>query len=337
MRALQLQAVSQLKLVEVPPPTLRADQLLIRTGAAIICTSDLNDWRSNPFDIALPVILGHEGAGTVAAVGSAVQGFQPGDRVAAHPVHPCGRCDTCRRGLGHLCPHLEHFGLNLPGTMAEYFVVRADRARRLPAGADFAVAALAEPICVCLEALAQARLSAGQSLLILGDGPFGILMARLAQALGLARLVIAGHQPYRLGFARGAVAVNVAGTADPTEVLRRAGGEGGYTAVILAVASEAALRTGLACLEPRGRLVIFASLHGPTPIDLFAVQMRELEIVGAVNDADRFDEAVRRLTEAPALFADLVTQRFPLEAYSAAFDLAAGGQEQALKVAFVFE
>lgn len=337
MRALQLQAVGQLALVDVPPPAIKSDQLLIRTGAATICTSDINDLRANPFNIPLPVILGHEGAGTVAAIGAAVEGFQIGDRVAAHPVHPCGRCDTCRRGLGHLCPHMEHFGLNLPGTLAEYFVVRADRARRLPAGADFAVAALAEPICVCLEALAQARVSAGGSLLILGDGPFGVLMARLAGTLGLRRLVIAGHQPYRLGFARAALAVNVAGEADPAPILRQAAGAGGFEAVILAVASEAALQTGLACLEARGRLVVFASLHGLTPVDLFAVQMRELEIVGAVNDADRLDEAVHRLTETPALFADLVTQRFPLEAYSAAFDLAAAGQDRALKVALVLE
>jgi threonine dehydrogenase-like Zn-dependent dehydrogenase len=331
-----LQAVGQLALVEAPLPAIRDDQLLIRTGAATICTSDLNDLRANPFHIPLPVILGHEGAGTVAAVGATVRGFQVGDPVAAHPVHPCGRCAICQDGLGHLCPHMEHFGLNLPGTLAEYFVVRADRARRLPAGTDFALAALAEPICVSLEALAQARPSAGQSLLILGDGPFGIMMARLAQALGLRRLVIAGHQPYRLGFARGAVAVNVAEAADPGGALRRAGGEGGYDAVILAVASEAALHTGLACLKPRGRLVVFASLHGPTPVDLFAVQMRELEIVGAVNDADRLDEAIRILAEGRPPLADLVTHRFDLADYEAAFELAAHGQHAAVKIAFVF-
>jgi threonine dehydrogenase-like Zn-dependent dehydrogenase len=309
---------------------------LVRTGAATICTSDLNDVRANPFNIPLPVTLGHEGAGTVAAVGAGVRGFQVGDLVAAHPVHPCGQCATCQRGLGHLCPHMEHFGLNLPGTLAEYFVVRADRARRLPPRTDLAVAALAEPICVCLEALAQARLSAGQSLLILGDGPFGLLMARLAGALGLARLVIAGLQPYRLGFAREAVAVNVAEAADPAQALLHAGGEGGYDAAILTAASEAALHTGLACLNPRGRLVIFASLHGATPVDLFAVQMRELELVGAVNDAGRLDEAVRQLTETPERFADLVTHRFPLAAYADAFALVQTGQDRSLKIAFTF-
>src|SRR3990172_7819978 len=162
MQALQLQSLGRVVLAQVEPPVPREDQLLVRTGAATICTSDLNDVRENPFHIPLPVTLGHEGAGTVAALGAGVRGFRVGDHVAAHPVPPCGRCEVCGAGLGHLCPNMEHFGLNLPGTMAEYFVVRADRARVLPPPADLAVAALAEPVCVCLEALAQARLAAGQ-------------------------------------------------------------------------------------------------------------------------------------------------------------------------------
>jgi len=93
---------------------------------------------------------------------------------------------------------------------------------------------------------------------------------------------------------------------------------------------------GLACLKPRGRLVIFASLHGGTPVDLFEVQMKELEIVGSVNDEDMFDEAVRLVAQGQPVFADLVTHRFALDDYRAAFDLADTGQSQAVKVAFVF-
>ena len=107
----------------------------------------------------------------------------------------------------------------------------------------------------------------------------------------------------------------------------------GYDAAILAAASPRAVSDGLDCLKPRGRLVIFASLHGGTPVDLFAVQMKELEIVGSVNDADRFDQAVRLVAAGQPLFADLVTQRFPLDEYRAAFDLAQRGQDRAVKVA----
>jgi threonine dehydrogenase-like Zn-dependent dehydrogenase len=336
MKALQLQGIEQFAVMEVEVPTPREDQILVRTGATTICTSDLNDLHANPFHIPLPMTMGHEGAGTVAAVGSAVHGFKVGDRVAAHPVHPCGRCAVCLGGLPHLCPDMTHFGLSMPGTMAEYFLVRADRARILPPTTDFTLAALVEPICVCLEALAQARLAPGSRLLILGDGPFGLIMARLAETMGLASVVVAGWGDFRLGFARGAVTINTAHDAHAARTLRAASEGAGYDAAILAAASPQAVADGMDCLKPRGRLVIFASLHGGTPVDLFAVQMKELEIVGSVNDADRFDEAVRLVAQGQPVFADLVTHRFPIDDYRAAFDLAATGQNQAVKVAFVF-
>ena len=341
MKALQLQGVQQFAVVDLPVPQPGPDQILVRTGATTICTSDLNDLHANPFHIPLPMTMGHEGAGTVAAVGESVTDFAAGDRVAAHPVQPCGRCPVCRGGLPHLCPEMTHFGLSIPGTMAEYFLVRADRARLLPAETDFSLAALAEPICVCLEALAQARLKPGGRLLILGDGPFGLIMARLAQTMDLAALVVAGWEDFRLAFAHGARTLNTAHDRHAAQTLLAACGAAdgevpGYDAAILAAATPQAVADGLDCLKPRGRLVIFASLHGGTPVDLFEVQMKELEIVGSVNDEELFDEAVRLVAQGQPVFADLVTHRFALDDYRAAFDLADTGQSQAVKVAFVF-
>jgi threonine dehydrogenase-like Zn-dependent dehydrogenase len=334
MRALQLVAPGQVELIEMTPPTPGDGQIVVKTGVALICTSDLNDIRSNPFGIELPVVLGHEAAGTVADVGTGVEGFEPGVRVAAHPVHPCLECETCREGLGHLCPSMEHFGISMQGTFAEFFLVRADRARPLPSGVSLAAGALAEPVCVCLEALARARLREGQSLLVIGDGPFGVLMARLAAALPLASVVIAGHHEFRLRAAGAAAQVNTAGVADArTELLGATDGRG-YDAVILAVGSAGAAVDGLALLKPRGRLVVFSAVAGDVPVDLFSVHVRELEIVGACNDEDRLDEALAQLSE-PALGLDgLVTHTFPLESYMEALDLARSGHETALKVGF---
>ena len=336
MKALQLQGIGKLELVDIDPPQVADDQLLIRTGAAVICTSDLNDIRENPFGIALPVVMGHEAAGTVAQVGRGVKGFAPGDRVAAHPVHPCGRCANCRSGVGHLCADMGHLGLNMQGAFAECFVVRADRARRVPADMPFHQAALAEPVCVCLEALAQARLRPGSNLLILGDGPFGVLIAMLARALPRTRTVIVGHHDFRLAFAQGAVAVNSHKTPDLAAALGTAADGEGYDAAILAVGRAEAARLGLELLKPKGRLVVFSSLPGPTPVDLFRLHVRELEIVGACNDDNRLDEAVARLCDPSLGLGRLVTHRFPIEQFRAAFDLAAAGHQQAMKVALEF-
>ena len=336
MKALQLQSVGRLQLVETDPPRIRANELLIRTGAATICTTDLNDIRSNPFGIPLPTIMGHEGAGTVVEVGSDVAGFKRGDRVATHPVHPCGECLNCSRGMGHLCSSMGHFGLNMPGTFAEYYVVRKDRARVLLPEASLPVACLAEPVCVCLQALYQARVAKDDPLLILGDGPFGVIIARLAVAGGQKHTVIAGHHDFRLSFARGAVRANTTQLADPTERLRECASGAGYGAAILAVGSAEAVRMGLALLRPKGRLVLFSAVPSPPPIDLVAVHVRELEIVGACNDENRLDEAVGLLTDTKLALAEVVTHEFAFEAYREAFDLASSGHADAMKVVLTF-
>jgi threonine dehydrogenase-like Zn-dependent dehydrogenase len=350
MKAVMLKATNQLELVEMDVPAIQHpfgcsetsdDWLLIKTGASTICTSDLNDLRENPFGIPLPVVIGHEAAGTLVAVGAAVTGFGLGDRVTTHPVHPCGECPACREGMRHLCQDMKHFGINLQGTLAEYYTVRADRARVIPAGVDFALASLAEPVSVSLEALAQARLTPGGSLLIIGDGPFGQMINRLAAAYQLSKVVMAGWFDFRLGFGRGAVQLNTRGAADPVKMMKAAlsGGDHpnrGYDAVIVAVGSPQAFTQGLQCLNPKGRLVVFSAITGETPVDLFSVHIKELEIIGACNDQDRFDQAVGMLADPSLGLGEVITHRFPIQDFRQAFDLAGSGQDRALKVSIEF-
>ncbi len=338
MRALTLPALHQVALTDAPVPEIAADELLVRTAAATICTSDLHDIAANPFGAALPLTLGHEGAGQVVAMGEQVSGFALGDRVVTHPVHPCGHCRACLTGTAHLCMNLRHFGLNMPGTFADYYVVRMDRARQLPEKVSFAVGALFEPICVCLQAVAQVRLLPGEPLLILGDGPFGLLMARLAHHQGIEQVVVAGHQDFRLArVGPGVIPVKTTGISDPTDMLLEAIGGEEYGGVILATDAKNAITTGLACLRRKRRLVIFASLLGETPVDLMTVQAKELEIVGACNDEDRLEAALAYLVEEAETLNELVTHCLPLSDYAVALELAAHGQDQAIKVALVMD
>jgi threonine dehydrogenase-like Zn-dependent dehydrogenase len=230
-----------------------------------------------------------------------------------------------------------HFGINMQGTFAEYYLVREDRARRVPNDMDFCLASLAEPVCVGLEALAQARLLPGQSLLIIGDGPFGLLIARLASAQGLGRVVIAGWEDFRLQYAGAALAVNTRHAADPTFLLREAADGLGYDAAILAVGTQEAVRQGMNCLKPKGRFVIFSAISGETLVDLFTLHVNELELIGACNDDDRLDRAVELLSDTALRLEELITHRFSFEEYAQAFSLAASGHTQAIKVSIVFE
>jgi threonine dehydrogenase-like Zn-dependent dehydrogenase len=322
--------------VELPVPSPKSDEVLVRTAATTICTSDIVDMTHNPFGTPLPKVLGHEGAGTVVAIGTEVHDFRVGDRVAAHPVISCYTCATCRMGLPHLCEQMGHLGVDRDGTFAEYFRIPARRVRRLPDSVDSAVGALLEPVCVCLEGVRRTRLSAGESLLIAGDGPFGLLMARLALKERPGRLILVGGEDFRLGQLPEATTIHAGRTPDVPAAVRTANGDRDVDTAILAVASAEALDACLQSLRPRGRLAIFAGITEPVPVDLFRLHLKELEMLGACNDEDYIDEALALVAD-PSLKLDrLVTHRLPFAAWREAIELAAHRKDQALKVAITF-
>lgn len=336
MRGLQLQAIDRLAAVHLPVPHPKPDEVLVRTVATTICTSDLNDIVHNPFGIVLPRVLGHEGAGVVAALGEEVELFRVGDRVAAHPVIPCRECENCQRGLGHLCSNLGHLGLDREGTFAEFFCIRADRARLVPPGVDFAAAALLEPVSVSLEAVQRGRVRRGETVLVVGDGPFGLLIARLALHYEPGKVIVVGRHEFRLQQAPGMLTINDRRTPDVRQAVRKANDGRGVDVAVLAVGSASALELGLASLSARGRLVVFSAVQDAPAVDWFRLHTQELEILGACNDLDLIDPALERLSDPHLRLGSLVTHRLPFEQWPLAFDLARNGKDEALKVALVF-
>jgi threonine dehydrogenase-like Zn-dependent dehydrogenase len=335
MQALVLQRIGHVELVEVPVPRPGPGEVLVRTIATTICTSDLQDIAANPFGSPLPRGLGHEAAGIVAAVGEGVERLRLGQPVAVHPVIPCGACANCARGLGHLCLQMGHLGLNCDGTYAEYFRVRADRALPTPAGIDPAVAALLEPVAVCLEAVRRGRVGEKDAVLVLGDGPFGILTARLAARHGVEKVILVGRHDFRLGHAPAALTINERKTDDVLKVVRQHGGPDGVDVAILCVSSAEAVNLGLAALRARGRLVVFSAIPRPVPLDLFHLHTRELEILGACNDENCHQAALGLLTDSELDLDSLVTHRLPFGEWRRALDLAAHAKDEAIKVALV--
>ncbi|MCC7374443.1 MAG: alcohol dehydrogenase catalytic domain-containing protein [Verrucomicrobiales bacterium] len=323
MAALQMRGIETLVSTRLPVPSPGPREVLIRTTAATICTSDLHDLAHNPFGIVLPRVLGHEAAGVVVQCGSDVGSLSPGTRVAAHPVIPCGTCEECRRGFGHLCSCMGHLGLDRDGAFAEFFVHRADRLRPLPPEVPDALGALLEPVCVCLQAVARAGDVRDREVLVAGDGPFGNLIARLAARAGARQVTVIGREPFRLGRIRSAITT--------TETKPRS-----VDIAILAVSSAEAAGKCLSALRPRGRLVIFSAVANATPLELTPVHVRELEIVGACNDEDRLDEALLCLRDPELGLADLITHQLPFDRWPEAFELARHGHDRALKVALTF-
>lgn len=336
MRALQLFEPGRLREAQLPIPPPGPDDVLIRTSSTTICTSDLNDIAHNPFGIVLPRVLGHEGAGVIAAIGEKVQGFRPGDAVAAHPVIPCRQCGNCRRGLEHLCSRMGHLGLDRDGTFAEYFCIRADRVRRVPAGTSLHVASLLEPVAVCLEAVERGRIQPGDTVLVVGDGPFGILIARLATRCRPGKVILVGRHSFRLAQAPGAIPIHEKQTLNIREAVWAATNGQGADAAVMAAGTQAALDLCLASLRARGRAVIFSAIQGEATFDLFRVHTQELDILGACNDLNLIDSALACLMDPDLKLSSLVTHRLPFDQWERAFELARHGKDEVLKVSLNF-
>lgn len=323
MQALQMRDLNKLVKTEVPIPSPKADEILIRTLAATICTSDLHDLKSNPFGIALPRIIGHEATGIVVQCGSNTPHLSPGTRVAVHPVVPCGTCTECQRGFGHHCTRMGHLGYDRDGTFAEYFVQRTDRVRALPENISASLGALIEPVAVCLQAIDRAGDIKEREVLVIGDGPFGNIIARLALRSGASRVFVIGREPFRLHRIPGVEIIDSA-PAKSVDV------------AILAVSSAEATATCLSALRARGRLVIFSAILNPVPIDLFTLHLSELEIVGACNDENRIDDALQCLSDPTLGLEEIITHHIGFENWEEAFTLARDGHDRALKVAITF-
>lgn len=323
MKSIQLQAPQKLVLAEVPVPKPKPNEVLIKTQAATICTSDLHDIESNPFGIKLPNTLGHEGAGVIAACGEEVKYFLPGMKVAAHPVVPCGVCEQCRRGLEHLCANMGHLGIDRPGVFAEYFIQRADRIRQIPDEMSFPLGSLLEPVANCLQAVSRSGNIAFKTVLIVGDGPFANIIARLAVKAGAAKVMVTGKTPFRLSMIPGVEIVD--------KVPKHS-----VDVSILAVSAEQAVKTCMDALRKRGKMVVFSLLENPVAIDLFNLHISELEIIGCCNDEFKIDESLACLKDPELNLSEIITHQVPFENWEEAFYLAKERHDKALKVSIVF-
>ncbi|RZK47027.1 MAG: hypothetical protein EOO94_01565 [Pedobacter sp.] len=302
MQALQLQAINKLVQVTLPVPKPGDNEVLIRTSAATICTSDLHDISGNPFGIVLPRVLGHEAAGVIVECGAGVKHLSPGTRVAEHPVIPCKECVECKRGFEHVCTNMGHLGYDRNGTFAEYFVQRADRLMVLPSTLPLATGSLLEPVAVCLQAIARAGDIRNRRVLIVGDGPFANIIARLAVRAGAGEVIVSGREPFRLSM--------IPGVTIPIELPWKS-----VDVAILAVSSAEAARACISALRPRGRMVIFSGIKEPVAVDLFT---RE----------GGFWRTVRYLRSAPA-------ERAPLAAAALSNHIASGRPMSTLQLGVI--
>lgn len=192
MKAAVFLGTHQVEIMQRPIPALEPHQILVEVHACGICGTDIHIFNGaeGAAKTTPPTILGHEFAGIVAAVGSAVTMVQPGDHVCIDPNEMCGGCAPCKTGLGHYCEHMTGYGTTSDGGFAQFCVVPEKQAYVLEPSVPFDIGCMAEPISCCLHGIDMCQITTGNTVLVIGGGPIGQLMLQLAKLAGAAVTIL---------------------------------------------------------------------------------------------------------------------------------------------------
>jgi L-iditol 2-dehydrogenase len=326
MRAAVYRGINDVRVETVPVPEIGAGEVLIRVAACGICGTDLKKIHTGSH--SAPRIFGHETAGTIAAIGDGIEGFVVGDRVMVFHHIPCGRCYYCRKKTFAQCLVYKNVGCTAGfepagGGFAEYVRVMDWIVRRglvkIPEDVPFEQAAWVEPVNTCYKAIRNLALAPDETVLVIGQGPIGILLASLAARSG-ARVLTSDLFPERHKTAAkfGLHRSIDAGKQDVIGLTRAASEGRGADAVILAVGGNSLINTAMDAARPGGRVLLFAQTqHGETVIDPAAICMDEKFLIGSYSASEEIqDEGAELVFDGYSHGFDLtrlISHRFPLE------------------------
>ncbi len=339
MRAAVLHAPFDLRVEQQDEIQIGSGQVRVRLAAGGICGSDLHYYHHGGFGsvrLQQPMILGHEVAGIVDAVAADVTSPLVGQMVAVNPSLPCGACRYCGMGLHNHCLDMRFYGsaMRMPhvqGAFRDTLVCEASQAVPVPAGTSVHEAAFAEPLAVCLHAVARAGSLLGCRVLVAGAGPIGTLTVAAARLAGAAEIVATDILDGPLGLAKTMGADRVINVArDPNALAPFERDKGYFDIMFEAAGSAAPLLTGLKVVRPRGLIVQIG--HGAeAQLPMSVIVAKEVSLIGTF----RFDEEFRLAVEFIACrrvdVRPLLTEIVPLHEATRAFELA-GDKNRSMKI-----
>ena len=320
---------NEFRVTERPASPPGPGQVQIEVAYVGICGTDLHI-KHGDMDgrVSIPAPIGHEMSGVVAAIGDGVASVRVGDQVTVMPLQWCGDCPACRAGNQHVCQNLVFVGIDSAGAMQQLWTVDEAIVVPLPPALPLKDGALVEPVAVAVHDVRRARVASGDSVLVVGGGPIGLLIALVSRARG-AEVLISEPNPFRRAVAerQGLRTVDPL-SADVLELVDSWTEGAGVDVAFEVSGAPPGLLAATSSLRVRGRLVVVAIHSGPVPMDLFRVFWRELEIVGArVYERPDFEEAVLLLAEGSIPAGDLISAVEPLGRTEAAFDALEAGAE----------
>lgn len=343
MKAVVIHAAKDLRIEDRESEPLGPGQVEVAIEAGGICGSDLHYYNHGGFGairIREPMILGHEIAGTVTALGQGISGFAVGDRVAVSPSRPCSACEYCLRGQQNHCLAMRFYGSAMPmphiqGAFRQRLVAEQWQCHRIADGVSIHEAAFAEPFAVTLHAVARAGALTGKRVLVTGCGPIGALSIVAARAHGAREIVATDvvdavlKKALEIGADR---VINVA--KEPGQLSSYAADKGTFDVQFEASGDEHAVRSGLEVLKPRSVLVQLG-LGGDVAIPQNLVVAKEIEMKGTFRFHEEFGLAVALINARRVDLSPLLTSVFPIEDAVAAFE-AAGDRSRSMKVQLAF-
>ena len=343
MQAAVYHGVNDVRMETVAVPEIGAGEILVRVHTCGICGTDLKKIATGSH--SAPRIFGHETAGTVAVIGASVSKFQVGDRVMVFHHIPCGDCYYCRHKVFAQCPTYKKVGATAGyeasgGGFSEYvrvmdWIVDNGGVVRIPDSVSFEQASFIEPVNTCMKGIETLRLNEGETVLVMGQGPIGIILAVLARRRG-ARVITSDLLPQRHTISKAfGLNENVdASCCDTVKTVKELTEGRGADAVILAVAVNGLIRPAMDATRPGGRVLLFAQTqHGEASIDPAAVCVDEKSLLGSYSaSVDLQQESADFVLNREMDLERLVSHRFPLKESIQALQLAAHPEPDSMKI-----
>ncbi|EOL49437.1 hypothetical protein RV11_GL002369 [Enterococcus phoeniculicola] len=332
MKAAQLLGKENLKINEVVKPTITHKEVLIKVKAASICGTDVRMYKNGyqNVDEAHPLTLGHEVAGVIEEIGSSVLGYNKGDRVAIAPNMGCGTCDQCVSGNTHLCETYEAFGINIQGGFAEYLVVPEKAIRQgnitmLDDKITFEEAALIEPFSCVFNGQEIAGVHSGDTVLVVGSGPIGIMHAMLAFSKGAGKVIMNDLHEERLHAAKELVPELVTMTSENLEEkIKTETNNKGVDLCIIAAPAPQAQEASFNYMAMNGRLLFFGGLpKGKEKVSLNTniLHYKQLRVFGCTRASlSSYRTSEKLVSSGRVPLGKLITGRYSIDAFDKALD-----------------
>jgi len=322
----------RLETVEIGAP--QSKELVMRVRQTGVCATDMRTFQAGSSTVKPPVVLGHEVSGEIAAAGDEVTELKVGDRVSVAPNVYCGQCVQCRSGSDNMCENISTLGYNIDGGYSEYLrlprvFLEKRLVYKLPDQISLEEAALVEPLSCCYRGLRRAHVDAGKTVLVVGDGPIGMMHLLLAKSFG-SKTGMSGliDRNLRLADSLGAD-FTIDASKDATLRVKNETGERGADVVIVAVSSPSVIEEAMTFVSKRGTLIIFGGCAAGSRISVDPNQIHygEVTISGSTSYsyAD-YQECFKIVAEHRIRLEPIITNRYPLEQIEAAFEAELKGQ-----------